>query len=287
MPAKLVVTLFVMLLCASFAFGQEDVNEKRKEVQKELEQLRGSVEALEARVQALEAIISKISENEERYLELVGMRMEYERDLARMEEALASVKTRHEKSLFFPKVEILQRASLPTQPSTTPVPDASGETRYEATARVAREGPEMSEPPLESKPSEYLPTISLNALRAEVLSWPILDKVIRKLKLDGNLHTPDAWQDMLEKIGKNIRIRYVSRGSHTAVLSITATDSDAKSAQELANAIADAYAEWAKKARENQMHMATESIRKHVEDSRKKLSAVNAEMKKHRGQVRN
>ena len=113
---------------------------------------------------------------------------------------------------------------------------------------------------------------NLSVIQAEILSWPNLDKVVRRLRMHVDLQTPLDWQNMYERLQKNIKIRSIARGRGVDIVDISATA--AKQAQRIANAIADAYVEQSKQGETSQSRMAIEFLQEGCDNYLRKLHEV-------------
>lgn len=124
--------------------------------------------------------------------------------------------------------------------------------------------------------------VSLPTLRVEILTWNRLERVIKQLKLDVDLHTAAEWQKKYEELQKHITINASARSPGIAVIQIAATDTDPQRAQQITNAIADNYVEESKRVGREDTEEYVAFLEKNERDYLAKLRKTEGELDKFR-----
>jgi len=119
--------------------------------------------------------------------------------------------------------------------------------KYEAAALVKRTDPVILQSAPGSLVAERRTSVSLDALRLEILTWNNLDRVIKQTNLDVGLVSARQWQDMYDKVRRAITIRGQSGGPGVDWIEVAVVHEEPNTAANMANAIADNYVEETKR----------------------------------------
>lgn len=150
--------------------------------------------------------------------------------------------------------------------------------KYRAVALVRREDLAISRSAPSTLLGQDLPSISLPALKAEILTWESLDRVIRQTKLDADLRTAHQWQAKREELRKSIRIRAVAQRRGLDLIEIAAVIEEPSLAEKIANAVADNYVEESKTKGRRDSRAQVSFLEKGAKDSLKKLRDTEREL---------
>jgi uncharacterized protein involved in exopolysaccharide biosynthesis len=115
------------------------------------------------------------------------------------------------------------------------------------------------------------PSVSLNTLREEILTWPSLDRVIRELKIDVDLKNPRQLQQKYEELRKSITFKAVANAPGVDFVQISVVSRTPQLAQEIANKVADNYVEGSRQSSRVDIQSAVQFFREGVDDSLGKL----------------
>lgn len=130
--------------------------------------------------------------------------------------------------------------------------------------------------------SREFPRISIAALEAEILAWPNLEQVIRKVKEDVGLTTASDWQRKYEELREAISIRAIAQGGGVDIIQIAVITESASRAQEIANAVADIYVEKSKTTAHLDSQRAVQFLDDGAQDYLKKLREAEDELDEYR-----
>lgn len=154
--------------------------------------------------------------------------------------------------------------------------------KYRAAAVVRRQDMAI----LRSTPSSLINKtdshISVAALRAEILTWTNLEKVIRQTNLDTGLQTLGDWQDMYSQLRAGITIDTIAKGRGRDLIEISVIHRDPDKGAEIANAVADSYVEQTQGASRTSTQTAVTFLRDGTEEYRKKLREAERKLQEYR-----
>ena len=143
--------------------------------------------------------------------------------------------------------------------------------QYRAVATVRRKDMAI----LRSTPSSLISKsdshISVSALRAEVLTWTNLQRVIQQTNLDKELETLADWQQMYSSLRGAISIDTIARGRGRDLIEIAVVHKDSEKAAKIANAVADNYVEQSQGASRSSSQTAVEFLSDGTEEYKQKL----------------
>ena len=143
--------------------------------------------------------------------------------------------------------------------------------QYRAVATVRRKDLAI----LRSTPSSLISKadshVSVSALRAEILTWTNLQRVIQQANLDKNLDTLADWQSMYSSLRSSISIDSIARGRGIDLIEIAAVHKNPEKAAKIANAVADNYVEKSQGASRSNSQTAVEFLSDGKEEYRTKL----------------
>jgi len=119
---------------------------------------------------------------------------------------------------------------------------------------------------------------SLKTLREEILAWPRVDKVLRRLKLDVDLKTEADRQRRVRNLQQRIRIAARAHSRGVDIVSVSVRGSDPVKVTDVANAISDVYIERTMSAGEEEIKKSIVFLKKQVATYRTKLHAAEDEL---------
>jgi len=143
--------------------------------------------------------------------------------------------------------------------------------KYRASATVRRQDLSVAQTTPGYAAGGKAAGISVPALRAEMLTWTSLRKVIRQTNLDPALETQADWQRMYEKLRGAISIETTAEGPGIQIIEIAAVHEEPELAKEIANAVADNYVEKAKKENRSDTELAVQFLQKQTDEYHQKL----------------
>ncbi len=160
--------------------------------------------------------------------------------------------------------------------------------KYKATATVRRKDLSVMDSAMKGVGVGRRSSASLSVIRAELLSWPNFDKsgvdqsylgqVIRRLKFDIDLNSPLEWQRTYERLEGSITLKSIAEGRGVDIVRISATRTDPKRARDIANAIADVYAEHSRGGVKGETEKTIEFLQDGVNENLKELHRVEDEI---------
>lgn len=130
---------------------------------------------------------------------------------------------------------------------------------------------------------------SLRTLREEILAWPRVDKVLRRLKMDVDLKTQADRQRRIRDLQQRIRIVARAHSRGVDIVSISVRGSDPVGVTDIANAVSDVYIERTMSAGEEEIKKSIVFLKKQVVAHRSKLHEaeddLDAFQRKHRTDI--
>jgi Mrp family chromosome partitioning ATPase/uncharacterized protein involved in exopolysaccharide biosynthesis len=153
--------------------------------------------------------------------------------------------------------------------------------KYRATALVKRKDLALTNAAAGSMMIRNNGPVPIETMRAEILTWTNLDRVIKQLRLDVDLKTADDWQDEYEKLKTSIMIRMVAQGRGVDLIEIAVMDKDASSSQKIANAIADNYVEESQRNSRDDTLQAIDYFKTQCDDNLAIIRKMNIELDKY------
>ncbi|MFO7956544.1 MAG: hypothetical protein R6X33_05550 [Candidatus Brocadiia bacterium] len=155
---------------------------------------------------------------------------------------------------------------------------------YTATAYVIRRDSALLRSAPRGSVAPDLPAVDVNFFRAEILTWPLLDTVMKRTKLDVGLDTPREKENMREKLRKSIDIRLAARpgGGQEQLIAISVTDRDPERAKNVANAVANTYKDSSLSRKKGHVDNAMAFFSKQEQEYRQNLRDVEVELAKYR-----
>ena len=122
------------------------------------------------------------------------------------------------------------------------------------------------------------PLISVKTLRGQILRWQNLKALIHKLNLDLTLHTNREWQQKYAELANAIHIEEAESDRDTQLIRIAATMPDPELAEQIANTIANQYAEEALGTKRGGLTNALLFNQQQMEDHRGKMVELSSEL---------
>ncbi|MGD1001450.1 MAG: hypothetical protein ABSA67_12230 [Candidatus Brocadiia bacterium] len=153
--------------------------------------------------------------------------------------------------------------------------------KYRATALVKRKDLALTNAAAGSMMIRDNGPVPVETMRAEILTWTNLDRVIKQLKLDVDLKTSADWQEEYEKLKTSITIKTAAQGRGVDLIEIAVMDKDASSSQKIANAIADNYVEESQRNSRDDTLQAIDYFKAQCDDNLGIIRKMNIELDKY------
>jgi len=155
---------------------------------------------------------------------------------------------------------------------------------YTATAYVIRRDSALLRSAPRNRVSPQWPSVDVNFFRAEILTWPLLDTVIKRTRLDVGLETPRQRETMREKLRKSIDIRLATRlgGGQEQLIAISVADRDPELAKNIANAVANTYKDSSLSRKRDRVDNAVAFFSKQEQQYREDLRDVEVKLASYR-----
>ncbi len=153
--------------------------------------------------------------------------------------------------------------------------------KYRATALVKRKDLALTNAAAGSLMLRDNGPVPVETMRAEILTWTNLDRVIKQLKLDVDLKTSADWQDEYEKLKTSITIKTAAQGRGVDLIEIAVMDRDAGNSQKIANAIADNYVEESQRNSRDDTLQAIDYFKAQCDDNLAIVRKMNIELDKY------
>jgi polysaccharide chain length determinant protein (PEP-CTERM system associated) len=153
--------------------------------------------------------------------------------------------------------------------------------KYRANALVKRKDLALTNAAGGSSLLRDIGPVPVETMRAEILTWTNLDRVIKQLKLDVDLKTAADWQEEYEKLKTSITIKTAAQGRGVDLIEIAVMDKDASSSQKIANAIADNYVEESQRNSRDDTLQAIDYYKTQCDDNLAIIRKMNIELDKY------
>jgi len=153
--------------------------------------------------------------------------------------------------------------------------------KYRASALVKRKDLALTNAAAGSLIARDNGPVPVETMRAEILTWTSLDRVIKQLKLDVDLKTAADWQDEYEKLKNSITIKTAAQGRGVDLIEIAVMDKNASISQKIANAIADNYVEESQRSSRDDTLQAIDYFKAQCDDNLATIRKTNIELDKY------
>ncbi len=157
--------------------------------------------------------------------------------------------------------------------------------RYTATAHVIRRDSSLLRAAPRGTVAPDIPAVDVSFFRAEILTWPLLDTVIRRTNLDAEARGPADLERVRRRLRNAIKIDFAARparGATEQLIAISMTDGDPEVAKDVANAVANAYKDSSQHRRRGHVDSALGFLRRQEEQYRQELQEVELELARYR-----
>jgi polysaccharide chain length determinant protein (PEP-CTERM system associated) len=153
--------------------------------------------------------------------------------------------------------------------------------KYRATTLVKRKDLALTSAAAGSMMARDNGPVPVDTMRAEILTWTNLDRVVKQLKLDVDLKTAAAWQDEYEMLKKSITIKSAAQGRGVDLIEIAVMDKNASASQKIANAIADNYVEESQRNSRDDTLRAIDFFKAQCEENLETIRKADIELEKY------
>ena len=153
--------------------------------------------------------------------------------------------------------------------------------KYKATALVKRKDLALTNAAAGTLTIRDSGQVPVDTMRAEILTWTNLDRVIKQLKLDVDLKSASDWQNEYERLKNSITIKMLSQGRGVDMIEIAVKVDSPSSAQKIANAIADNYVEESQRNSRDDTLQAIDYFKTQCDDNLAIIRKMNIELDKY------